>query len=114
MHLHPLAPTIAGAPQPADGLHPTEGLFDPFADPLTDRVTRMAHGAGVERRTTRPCQVLRHVGRDVERAAGPDEVTGVVALVAAHRDAATAGQARGDHRERGTPLGLSIGRLDLK
>ena len=43
-----------------------------------------------------------------------DEVVGIVALVAAHRDAATAGQARGDHRERGTPLGTSIGRFDLK
>ena len=47
MHLHPLATAIARAPQPADGLHPAEGFFDPFADPLADRVTRMAYGAGV-------------------------------------------------------------------
>src|ERR1700719_4340596 len=105
MHLHPLATAIVRAPQSADGLHPTEGLFDPFAHPLADRVTRMAYGAGVERRTTGPCQILRHLRRHLECAAGL-KVVGIVALVASHRDAATAVQARGDHRERGTPLGM--------
>ncbi len=43
----------------------------------------MAYGAGVERRATRSRQVLRHVGRDLERAAGRDEVASIIALVAA-------------------------------
>src|SRR5580658_2129564 len=114
MHLHPLATAKVRAPQAADGLHPTEGFFDPFTDPLAHLVTRMAYGAGVERRTTGPRQILRNVWRDVEGTAGIDEIAGVVALVADHRDAAPAGQARCDHRKRGTPLGISIGRLDLK
>ena len=109
MHLHPLATAIVRAPQSADGLHPTEGFFDPFTDPLADRVTRMAYGAGVERRTTGPCQILRNVRRHLECAAGLDEGAGIVALVAAHSDAATARQARCHHRERGTALGMSIG-----
>src|ERR1700688_3963730 len=114
MHLHPLATAKVRAPQPADGLHPTEGFFDPFTDLLANRVTRMAYGAGVERRTTGPRQILRNLWRDVEGTAGLDEVAGVVALVSAHCDATTAGQARCDHRKRGTPFGISIGRLDLK
>ena len=81
MHLHPLATAIARAPQPADGLHPAEGFFDPFADPLADRVTRMAYGAGVERRAARSRQVLRHVRGDLERAAGLDEVAGIIARI---------------------------------
>jgi hypothetical protein len=39
---------------------------------------------------------------------------GVVALVAAQGDAAAAGQALIDHRDRGAPLGIAIGRFDLK
>jgi hypothetical protein len=46
MHLHPLAAAIACAPESADGLHPTEGFFDPLANPLANRITRMAYGAG--------------------------------------------------------------------
>lgn len=46
-------------------------------------------------------QVLRYVRRNVRRAAGLDEVAGIVALVAALRDAAAAGQARCDYREGG-------------
>jgi len=44
------------------------------------------------------------VWRDVEGTAGLDEVAGVVALVTAYRDAATAGQARCD---------LSVAELEL-
>ena len=39
VHLHPLATAIASAAQSADSLHPAEGLFDSFADPLTDGIT---------------------------------------------------------------------------
>ncbi len=34
--------------QAADGLHPTEDLFHPFALDLTDGITRMASGAAVD------------------------------------------------------------------
>ncbi len=47
--LHPRASAIAGFAPPADGLHPAEALLDPFAHPLTDRITRMPSGARVER-----------------------------------------------------------------
>src|SRR5713101_8134812 len=46
--LHPRAAAIARLAQAADGLHPAEGLLDLLADPLTDGVTRMPHGARVE------------------------------------------------------------------
>jgi hypothetical protein len=48
---------------------------------LADRVTRMAYGAGVERRAARSRQVLRHVRGDLERAAGLDEVAGIIARI---------------------------------
>src|SRR5208337_2280518 len=114
VHLHPLTTAIAGATQPADGLHPAEGFFDPLADPLADGVTGMAHGAGVDRRATWARQVLRHVRGDLERAAGLDEVAGVVALVAAQRDPLAAGQGFADHRNRRAPLGISVSRLNLE
>src|SRR5216684_7177271 len=88
--LHPRASAIAGFAQPADGLHPAEALLDPFAHPLTDRITRMASGARVERGTPRPRVILRHVRSDLECAARPDEAVRIVALVPTQSNAATA------------------------
>jgi hypothetical protein len=39
---------MPGLAQSADGLHPTEDLFHPFALDLTDGVTQMASGATVD------------------------------------------------------------------
>jgi hypothetical protein len=114
VHLHPLATAITSATQPADSLHPAEGLFNPFADPLTDGVARMAHSASVDRRATCAGQILSHMRRDLERTAGRDEVVGIVALVAAQRDPSAPGQTFTDHCNRSAPLGTSIRRLNLK
>ena len=55
---------IAGASEPANGLHPAEDLFDPLPDPLTDRVARVASGPPVDR--TPPIGVvLGHVRGDL-------------------------------------------------
>ena len=62
----------------------------------------------------RPPIILRHVRRDVERTAGRDEVAGVVSLIAAQGDAATARQPLVGHCEGRAPLGRAIRRLDLK
>src|SRR5713101_9192641 len=70
----------SGFAQSADGLHPAEALLDPFAQPLTDRITRMPGGAGVERGTPRPRVILGHVRGDLEGAARPDEAVRIEAL----------------------------------
>ena len=44
----PVRAPMPGLAQAADGLHPTEDLFHPFALDLTDGVTRMASGAAVD------------------------------------------------------------------
>ena len=93
MHLNSLTSTIASFAQTADGLHPAERFLDPFANPLTDSVTAMAHGARIERRTAGTGQVTCHMRGDIERAARANEVSRVVALVPAQGDAAPAGQA---------------------
>jgi hypothetical protein len=62
MHLHSLTNAIASAAQTSDGFHPAEGLLDPFAHPLTDGVTAMAHGARVKRRAAEARLILVHLG----------------------------------------------------
>ena len=114
VHLHPLTPAVAGLAQAADRLHPAKRLLHPFADPLADGVTRMTHGASVERRAARADLVSRHLRSDCERAAVGDEVAGVITLVGAQRDPAAAGQALIRHGDGGAPLGVAVGRLDLK
>src|SRR5271165_2500134 len=99
MHLHPLAAAIACLAQAADSLHPAEGLFDLFADRLTDGVAGMPDGARVERRATRTRLILGHVRGNAKCATVRDEVTSIVALVASQRDAAAAGQGSIDHCE---------------
>src|SRR6266481_8977620 len=77
-----------------------EALFDPFAHPLTDRITRMAGGARVERGTPRPRVILSHVRGDLECAARRDEAIRIVALVPSQSNAATARQPLVGHRLR--------------
>jgi len=72
-----------GPGEPADGLAPAERFLGSLALLLTDRITGMAAGAGVECRAPRPRIILRNVGGDIKRATGGDEVSGIVTLVAA-------------------------------
>src|SRR5207302_6073865 len=67
-------------------------LFDSFADPLADRVTRMSRGPAIDRRAAAACEVLRYVRRDIQLAAALDETAGVEALVASESDALIARQ----------------------
>jgi len=69
-----------------------EGLLDSFSDPLADRITCLTGGPRVECGTSGPRIILRHVRSNVERPTGSNEVAGVVALIAAERDAAAARQ----------------------
>src|SRR5262249_41195014 len=85
-----------------------------LADSLTNCVPAMAGGPRVERRAPAPRKVLRHVGSDLECTARGDELAGVIALVAAQRDATSARQPLIGHRHCGTPLGSAVGRLDLQ
>jgi hypothetical protein len=114
MHLHPFATPVAGFAQASYGLHPAEALLNAFTEPLADGVTRMTDSACIKGGAARPCIILRHVRGDIERAAAGDEVAGIIALVAAQRDAAAARQPFIRHGERRPPLGQTIGRLDLK
>jgi hypothetical protein len=88
VHLRSFASTVASFAQAADGLHPTERVLDPFADPLADRVARMAHGAGIKRGAAPTPPVLGHARSDLERTAVGHKIVGVVTLVAAQRDPA--------------------------
>ena len=47
-----LAAEVSEFPAAGDGLHPPEGFFDPFADPLTDRVSPVAGRASIDRAGT--------------------------------------------------------------
>ena len=67
MHLNSLTSTIASFAQTADALHPAERFLDLFANPLTDSVTAMAHGARIERRTAGTGQVTCHMRGDIEQ-----------------------------------------------
>src|ERR1700746_3964583 len=87
VHLHPLAAPVGCLAQTADGLHPAEGRLYSFPDPLADRITRLTGGARVERGTSRPRIILRHVRGNVECATARDEAAGVVALIRAQGDA---------------------------
>jgi len=42
-------PEVAEFAATGDGLDPSEGFFDPFADPLTHEIAAMAGGATVDR-----------------------------------------------------------------
>src|SRR5450755_2246178 len=66
-----------GPGEPADGLAPAERLLGSFALLLTDRVTRVACRASVDRRGA-VGRVLRDVRRDVEVAQIVDEITRIV------------------------------------
>src|SRR5512137_2071791 len=46
--IDPCHPAMAGLAQPADGLEPTEDLFHPLADTLTNRIARMPGGALID------------------------------------------------------------------
>ena len=81
MQLGAVEAAIASTAQAAHGLHPAEDLFDPLAHPLAGRVTGMTRGAAVERGTAGTTLIARDVWGDLERAAGRDELSSVVALV---------------------------------
>ena len=51
-----------------NGLAPTEGLLDPFADDLADAVTRMAGSTAVDRAAAATGIVGSYVGRDLALA----------------------------------------------
>src|SRR5215469_8874681 len=114
MHLHSQASTIASLAQTADRLHPAKRLLDLLAEQLTERITRMAYRASVERRTTGARMILRDVRSDPERTAGRDEVAGIVTLITAQGDAPLTRQPLIGHRDRGAPFGSAIGGLHLE
>src|SRR5436190_23016577 len=61
--------TMAELPEPADGLHPAEALFDQFAFPLTDGIARMARGPLIDRTAAAVRRrVLRQVRGGAHRA----------------------------------------------
>ena len=87
---HPTDPvntSMPGLAQAADGLHPTEDLFHPFALDLTDGVTRMAGGAAVDGAVS----FARDVRSDLISAQLTHQVLLVVTLIAAQRNSMPAG-----------------------
>ena len=114
VHLHSVASPVAGFAKSTDCLHPAEALLDSFTYPLTDRVALMTRGTRIERRASRPCEILCDMRGDLEFPTRGDELAGVITFVAAQGDSTAAGQAFVGHRDRRTPLGSAVGRLDLK
>src|SRR6266481_5135299 len=70
--------------QQADRLQPTEDLFDPFAFPLTDLITRMSGGATINCRAAISV-VLGHVRRYRQSTQVFHEVMRVIVLIASQR-----------------------------
>ena len=58
---------MTGLPQASDGFDPAEGLLDPLANALADRVAGMAGGAAIDGRPPAR-KVLSHVRRDADRS----------------------------------------------
>src|SRR5512134_513187 len=63
----PVAAAVAGLPQAADRLAPTEDLLDPLPTPLAYRVARMPGRARIDPRAAVLGDVLRDVRSDAER-----------------------------------------------
>src|SRR6185312_1817958 len=83
----PVDSFVTAVPQLAqqpDGLQPTEDLFNPFAVPLTDLITRMPGGATINCRATISV-VLGHVRRYREGTQVFHEVMRVIVLIASQR-----------------------------
>jgi len=78
--------------QQTDRLAPTEGLLDPLADALADRVPRVTGGAAINGRTA-VHGVLGDVRRGIAAAQLVDEVGRVVAPIGTDRHAVAPGQA---------------------
>jgi len=98
----PIHPSNAAVPQlaeQADRFHPPEHLFDPFADPLTHRVTGMAFRAAINRAEL---PLGAHVRRGARRSSGVDKRPLIKALVAP--DGLRAGRQRRLRRDRDLAL----------
>src|SRR5207248_10639170 len=95
-----------GLAQPPNGLHPTERLLDPLADPLAHDVAGMTRGPFVDCRAS-AAGVLRDMRAHLDRAQFLDEVRSIVALVAAKRDRARPVGKTLNHVERGQSLGMA-------
>src|SRR5216683_5037273 len=109
MQLGALETAIASSAQAADGLHPSEDLFDPLADPLTDRVAGMTRGAAAERGAAGATLIARDVRGDLERAARRDELARVVTLVGTECNPAAARHRGLQHRAGAGALGVAVG-----
>ena len=72
-------PAMPHLAQAGHRLGPAEGLLDAFADALGDRISGMAGGAGVDRRTA-TAGVLRNMRRDRLVAQLHNKFAGVVSL----------------------------------
>ena len=93
----------------SDGLDPAEGLLDPLADSLAERITAMPRCPPVDRRTS-TAGVLGDMGRHPHRAQLVDEVLGVICLVGTKGDHLRSIGVGLDHGECRNPLGMPIGR----
>lgn len=104
-----LQSAVHGLSNPADGLSPTEGFLEPFADDLADAVTRMAGRATIDRAAPAPSVVGSDMGRDVALATGGDEIGGVVGFVGADAAAPACGRHRVEHGQGGLAFAEAIG-----
>lgn len=98
--------TVDSLRHAADGLGPAEGLLDPFAVLLGQRVARVPRGAPIDGRMA---GLLRHMRGDAGLSEVADEVGAVVSFVRAERQPPRrAGRVVVDHAERCTTLGLAV------
>src|SRR5208337_3943983 len=100
----PLGTSMSGLAQPADGLDPTEDLFDSFALDLTGGIARMASGAAVDSAV----HFARYVRSDSIRAQLAHQLFLIVTLVGAQRDP-TAARDLCRHRQSRGGLGAAAG-----
>ena len=94
--------------QEGDGLEPAEAFLDPLALLLTDAIPGVPRRAPINRAASRPAGVLGDVRRYVHRAAFPDKIPSVVALVARYRSALVTAPAS-DHSQSRLALCRSVG-----
>jgi len=111
--LSALSAAVSTSPQASDGLDPAKDLLDAPADPLTESIAEMAHGATSDGGAA--VRVLSEMRGDVGVTAVTNEIGAVVAAVSSDGDAATS-LALLEHLDRGlsfaTPRGLAHAQVD--
>src|SRR6267154_5303822 len=99
--------------QQSDIFHPAETFLNALPFLLADRVAAVPRGSLVDGAAARSLLILRYMRGNVHMSAFGDELSGVKALITAHRKALIAGQLL-QHQQCRVALGAPVGLQQLR